>query len=138
VTAIFGLRENISFDAENVTAQIILPEGFELVSGQREWHGDVLRGKKYEISAIVKSVNTGDNLIIEAQAFYILGPHTVRGGYACLYIQVSKDHAAVSDQAFSPAEIPRPTLAEPPTEFPSKPPAEPGDITPSPPSEASP
>ena len=54
-------------DAPNTTAQIKLPEGFELISGNLTWKGDLEKNSQKSFKATVKSVKTG-NWAIEATA----------------------------------------------------------------------
>lgn len=54
-------------DAPNTMAQIKLPEGFELVSGDLLWRGDVTKSSQKSFNATIKSVKTG-NWTIEAIA----------------------------------------------------------------------
>ena len=54
-------------DAPNTTAQIKLPEGFELISGDLTWKGDLEKNSQKSFKATVKSVKTG-NWAIEAIA----------------------------------------------------------------------
>jgi len=54
-------------DAPNTTAQIKLPEGFELISGDLKWKGDLEKNSQKSFKATVKSVKTG-NWAIEAIA----------------------------------------------------------------------
>ena len=54
-------------DAPNTTAQIKLPEGFELISGDLTWKGDLKKNSQKSFKATVKSVKTG-NRVIEAVA----------------------------------------------------------------------
>ena len=54
-------------DAPNSIAQIKLPEGFELVSGDLLWRGDVTKSSRKSFNATIKSVKTG-NWTIEAVA----------------------------------------------------------------------
>jgi hypothetical protein len=54
-------------DAPDTTAQIKLPEGFELISGNLTWKGDLEKNSQKSFKATVKSVKTG-NWAIEAIA----------------------------------------------------------------------
>ncbi|MFH1087499.1 MAG: cohesin domain-containing protein [Chloroflexota bacterium] len=112
LTAAFQLREPRPFDAPNTTARIILPEGFELVRGDLQWQGDVLRGKKYQITATVKSVKTGD-WEIKATAFYYPNRTDVSGGSRQIYALVRGDGATVSDRLPGLGGIPVEDLRDP-------------------------
>ena len=93
-TAELACTMTSSIDAPNTTAQITLPEGFELVSGNLSWHGDIVANGQKSFSAIIKSAKTG-NWTIEARARYpISNGWYVGSDY--LYISVSKDTALVS------------------------------------------
>jgi hypothetical protein len=50
-------------DAPNTTVEIVLPEGFELVSGDISWKGDLEEGETVKLSAMVKAVEIGDWVI---------------------------------------------------------------------------
>ncbi|MBI4303839.1 MAG: hypothetical protein HY665_05830 [Chloroflexi bacterium] len=95
-TAIFALSERHE-NASNVTARIVLPKGFQLVSGELEWQGNMVRGTKYELKATIKAVKAGD-WRIEARAFYMPNRTDVEGGTAYLWAVVYPDSATVSDQ----------------------------------------
>lgn len=104
VTATFNLIEIYEDVARDVTARIILPEGFELVSGGVEWYGDFFPGDSYTLDATVKSVKTGD-WKIEARAEFSPGEGSYLVGSTVLYVSVSETGATVSDR---PPEIERP------------------------------
>ncbi len=97
VTFTFALREVVNFDAENATARIILPNGFELVDGDLEWQGDIIRGTPVTIKATIRAIKTGD-WNIEAGAGFSPGKGHYLKGSANLYISVFEDSATVSDR----------------------------------------
>jgi hypothetical protein len=83
-----------SIDTPNTTAQIMLPEGLELVSGNLSWHGDIPPDGEESFSVVIKSVKTG-NWTIEARVRHpISDGWYVDSGY--LYISVSEDTALIS------------------------------------------
>lgn len=63
LTLTFTVWERPAPDAPDTTARIILPEGFELVSGDLEWDGLVSRGETYKVTATIRSIKTGDWVI---------------------------------------------------------------------------
>jgi len=93
-----------SIDAPNTTAQIILPEGLELVSGDCSWHGDIVANVQESFNVIIKSVKTG-NWTIEARA-----RHPISNGWYVgsdyLYISVSKDTTLVSKTSWIVPALP--------------------------------
>jgi hypothetical protein len=56
VTALFSILKDYQYDAENITAHIILPEGFEIIDGDLEWNGMLSRGETKTLS--VRTCNT--------------------------------------------------------------------------------
>ena len=94
------------FPFPNATIKIYLPDGFELVSGDLEWQGDLTKDVPVQLKAVVKPVKTGD-WVIEAQIIDRGEGKRVR---TALYVSVSEDSVEVS-------EIPSPGFgAEPDTE----------------------
>ena len=94
------------YDAMNVTAEIILPDAFELVSGNLSWKGDIASNGQGKFKFMIKSVKIG-NWAIEARAGYL--PRGPGGGWYgdtdYIYISVSEDSAQVSE---------KPLVKEPP------------------------
>jgi len=111
LTATFNVRESYNRDAYNVTARIILPEGFEKIGGDLEWKGDFIRGNTYTLNATVKAVKTGD-WKIEARADFSPREGSYLGGSAVLYVSVSETGATVSDRPLE-KEGPTPIPIEP-------------------------
>lgn len=97
ITATFTLTtKTYGEQAKNVTAQIILPEGFHKVDGDLTWKGDLSPGVTQALSATIKSVKIGTEMI-EARADYdIPGAHL--GGSATKYITVTDKSTTVSDR----------------------------------------
>jgi len=83
------------YDALNVTAEIILDSGFELVAGDLVWEGDLAVDTPIQFKATIKSIKIG-NWIIQAKAGYspYEGAYYTDGGG--LYISVGEDSATVS------------------------------------------
>jgi hypothetical protein len=116
VTATFNLEIDYQ-DAPNITARIILPEGFEKIDGDLEWQGDFIRGNTYTLSARIKAIKTG-TWKIAAQASS--GKSDGMGGYRELWVKVSETGATISDNPpiskgrqplvpLSPSQIPSPS-----------------------------
>jgi hypothetical protein len=121
ITFTFNLYKGYKWDWKNTSAQIILPEGFELIESDLEsreeiiedywlflhneyskytvleWHGDVLRDNVYTIQAIIKAVKTGDWEIIGRTEYSHPDSHDIVGGADCLYITVTEEGATVSE-----------------------------------------
>jgi hypothetical protein len=87
------------FDAPNTSAQIILPDGFELVSGELSWQGDIAPNGQESFKFTIKSVKTG-NWTIKAKAGYLFGEDGWYGNLDYLYISVSEETALVSKTPF--------------------------------------
>jgi hypothetical protein len=87
------------FDAPNTSAQIILPDGFKLVSGELSWQGDIAPNGQESFKFTIKSVKTG-NWTIEAKAGYLFGEDGWYGNIDDLYISVSEETALVSKTPF--------------------------------------
>ena len=87
------------FAAPNTSAQIILPDGFKLVSGELSWQGDIAPNGQESFKFTIKSVKTG-NWTIEAKAGYLFGEDGWYGNIDDLYISVSEETALVSGTPF--------------------------------------
>ena len=81
------------FPFPNATIKIYLPDGFELVSGDLEWQGDLTKDVPVQLKAVVKPVKTGD-WVIEGQIIDIGEGKRIR---TTLYVSVSEDSVEVSD-----------------------------------------
>jgi len=82
---------------ENISIEIRLPEGFELVSGELSWFGDISSGDELEvIRATVRAVKTG-NWTIESRCAINpekqCGISVVPGWHPAIYVSVSEDSA---------------------------------------------
>ena len=99
IWAVFELRaEQSNPRAGNMTAQIILPDGFERVSGNLTWHGDLVRGVPQTIIATVKSVKTGLWMIEARGEYYQDGMFENRAGWGnTVFATITEDGASVSD-----------------------------------------
>lgn len=72
--------------------QILLPDGFELISGDLSWQGYIAKEQTVELKAIVRVIETGDWLI-GAWAGPSWNPEYDR---ANLYVSVTEDGATVT------------------------------------------
>ncbi len=75
--------------APTASAKITLPEGFELVSGDLSWKGELVENQPLQLKATVKAVKTGNWTIFGGAGY---------GDY--LYITVNEDSASISDKPF--------------------------------------
>ncbi len=116
---------------DDTSIEIILPEGFELVSGVLKGSVNVLKNSPAQFEVTVKSVKTGI-WDIEAVALYTEIGNVGNLGVARhqLYFDVSENSTVVSDMPLSPPGIPSPTFEESP--YPGPTPIPPGP-TPIPP-----
>jgi len=106
------------YDAPNVTAQIILDDGLELVAGGLGWKGDIAIDTPVQFKVTIKSIKIGD-WIIQAKAGYSPHEGAYDMGHDGLYISVSQDSATVSDRRPSPeSEVPQPERKVDPAEIP--------------------
>ncbi len=76
----------------NATIKIYLPDGFELVSGDLEWQGNLTKDVPVQLKAVVKPIKTGD-WVIEGQIIDIGEGKRIR---TALYVSVSEDSVEVS------------------------------------------
>jgi hypothetical protein len=83
------------YDAPNVTAEIILDSGLELVAGDLVWEGDLAVDTPIQFKATIKSIKIGD-WGIEAKALYLPYEGACYVGVDYLYISVFQDSATVS------------------------------------------
>ena len=77
--------------APTASAKITLPEGFEFVSGDLNWTGELVENQPLQLKATVKAVKTGN--------WTIFGGGSGPGDY--LYITVNQDSATISEKPFS-------------------------------------
>ncbi len=82
-------------NAPNTTAQIILPEGIELQSGNSNWSGDITENGTVKFSTMIKAVKMGE-WIVEADARTYTSPDSWFGGKDIIYFIVCED-VKVSD-----------------------------------------
>jgi|GEM_PF-1999388 hypothetical protein len=108
---------NLKKPADNVTIEIDLPEGIERLSGDLNWFGDIPSGgtrnaanwedqvdKKVELKASVKAIKTGE-WVIQARAWYSLGPGFVRADAKYIFLNVTTDSAEMSEMPFNKPEV---------------------------------
>jgi hypothetical protein len=75
----------------------LLPDKYELISGDLEQRGRLVAGEKHALEAIIKSVQTGNGVIYGQVSFYD-SPLTVNGTEEdVLFIAIYNDHADVSE-----------------------------------------
>jgi hypothetical protein len=121
LTATFDPAEIYTDVAHDVTASIILPEGFEKVAGDLEWQGDFIRDNTYTLSATVKSIKAGD-WKIEAKALYYPREGECLGGSTVIYVSVSETGATVRSRPSGGGCRgpigPTPTRTSPPAGYP--------------------
>jgi len=85
--------------AANTSAQITLPDGFELVSGDLSWQGDIAPDGQESFNFSIRTVETG-NWTIEADAGYFITEDSWYGSVDYIYISVSEETAWVSKTPF--------------------------------------
>jgi hypothetical protein len=84
-------------DAPNTTAEIVLPEGFELINGDIIWNGNIPRDGEIEFNVTIKSIKNG-NWTIEASAKCMISHDSWFENGDRIYIFVSEDKASISDE----------------------------------------
>jgi hypothetical protein len=99
-----------SVNVSNVTLELLLPEGFELISGNLRWTGDLHKDEIKNLNAEIKAVNTGD------MAIQFLATADLPSGFTFLdtkflYFSVTETESEVSNirivnQATVQAQIP--------------------------------
>jgi hypothetical protein len=97
ITAIFSIPSNYyNAEAQNVSAQILIPDGFEKLDGDINWKGNIPRGKSQTLKATVKSIKIGNwQVIAKAEFDPSKAEHYI--GDAILYVSVSEKEASISD-----------------------------------------
>ncbi len=80
------------FPYPNAAIEINLPDGFELVSGDLEWQGDLTKDVPVQLKAVVKPIKTGD-WVIEG---FVIGHEEGKRIRTALYVSVSEDSVEVS------------------------------------------
>ena len=115
-TAELTLVVTSPYCADNVTVKAILPEGFELVSGDLTWRGDIpegwrdksrktaAKGGTVKLEAVIKAVEVG-SWAIEGKAGHRLGPRSFQGGIDIVYFLISEDSAKMSDMWIPPRPL---------------------------------
>jgi hypothetical protein len=93
LTTTFYLRPEWEI-IHGVTARIILPEGFELVSGDVELEGNFIGGNSYSIQADIKAIKTGEWMIGALADSTGAGPVASIG----IFITVSENDARITDR----------------------------------------
>ncbi len=96
LTATFRLRESSKSAARNVTASILLPDGFEKVDGTLEWKGDMNPGAVQVLTARVRATRIGD-YEFTARARFKPNETDLLGGTAVKYVTVTTTGATVGD-----------------------------------------
>ena len=94
LTFTIGVMPEYNKAINNLSAEIVLPEGFVHVSGDLTWQGDLNPGQPIQITSTIKSVKTGD---------WSIGG-SIKGAFDYLYVTVSEDDATISREPF---EVPR-------------------------------
>ncbi|MFZ3077109.1 MAG: hypothetical protein WA139_01520 [Candidatus Aenigmatarchaeota archaeon] len=91
---------NVAF--QNTSARIELPDGFEFVSGELEWHGYMSANEERKVEAVVKSTKLGYYKItgvVQGEAF---------GNSDIIYLEVSDNDAIMGSKPannwFEPAQ----------------------------------
>lgn len=121
-------------EANNTSFEMILPEGFEVVSGNLKGTGDIKSDQATQYQVVVKSVKTGSWKIEFVTKYYAPGyVGNVGVAAAYLYAIISENSAQISDvptgpKIGTPTPAPPPPGWKPPTGLENVPPA-----TPSPP-----
>jgi hypothetical protein len=84
----FRVESSYDRNVDNATAQIFLPPHIVYISGDLEWHGDMLKGQTYVIRAMVKSTRKGYFAILSRVIGYPVG-----NGSSELYVGVFENTA---------------------------------------------
>jgi len=80
-------------------AQIILPDGFELIDGNLSWSGKVMKDEPVQFDLTVKSVKIG-NWTIKANARSPPEGDAYIGGRDWIYISIFEDKGIISEDPF--------------------------------------
>lgn len=84
-------------NAENTTAQITLPDGFELVSGDLTWKGSIDENEEIRVSVVVKAVRVG-YFKISASAWNSYGGMSGFGNVDAVYVEVTSTTAVIGSR----------------------------------------
>ncbi|MFH1181720.1 MAG: hypothetical protein V1702_02060 [Candidatus Woesearchaeota archaeon] len=83
-------------NGSNTSAKIELPEGFELVSGNLEWHGNLSKNEERKIEAVVKSTKVGytqlSGTAISIKPGYTFGDSDI------IYVEVTPHDAIIGSK----------------------------------------
>ena len=84
-------------DLPNTTIEISLPEGFELISGDLSWKGNITRGNTIQIQSYIRAIKKG-NWTITAVARSVRYDKfvSIEGKADAIFISVSEETAMVS------------------------------------------
>ena len=82
---------------EDTTAQIILPDGFELLEGDLKWEGELQ--KEVNFSITIRAIKVG-NWTIEGLARSPPTGETFSGGRDFIYISVGKHNSFIQEWSF--------------------------------------
>jgi hypothetical protein len=82
------------FDAPDIKAFLILPEGTNLIDGEREWTGALKANEMKTLYATIMFITEGDKTI-QAKAHYYLDNGDVWGDAAYLYLNTTKESGKV-------------------------------------------
>jgi len=96
LTFTVGVMPQVNRTFEDLSAQVILPDGFTLINGDLSWQGDLEPGETVQITSTIKAVQTGE-LTIGA---------SVKGAFDYLYVTVSENDSIISR---TPFEFSKPT-----------------------------
>jgi hypothetical protein len=88
ISLTFHIQPSYDRNFDNVTAQIFLPPHIVYISGDLEWHGDMLKNRTYTLRALVKSTQKGYYAILSRVFGYPVGD-----GSSELYVGVFENTA---------------------------------------------
>ncbi len=83
-------------DANNAFSWIRIPEGFELVEGNLEWKGILIRDQTYTMKATIRAVRLG-NWKLEGMTTNIMDASNSAAANKELYVSMSENGTEVSD-----------------------------------------
>ena len=94
LTFIVSVMPQLNRTFKDLSAQVVLPEGFTLVSGDLSWQGDLEPGQAVQITSTIKATKTGN---------WSIGG-SIKGAFDYLYVYVSETDATVSRTPFKVSE----------------------------------
>lgn len=112
----FGVLNCIAHSVANlsdVNIVIELSDGLELVDGSLQWHGNLVKEQKVELSATVKPVQTG-NYLITCTAEYMVDDNRWTILEDVVHLSVTKSESAVINPADASPPAPNPAYAKNP------------------------